>query len=276
MTRKRNAVETYMPLVIEKYHGDTAHLSTLLHGAYLLLLMQYWRSGAALPDDDDQLRAIAKMDRAEWKKARPILAAFFDVRGGRWVQKRAEEELERARIKSAKAKASASVRWESDANAHANASREHDERIPKADEKTCSGHAPPSSIEEPNGSFLPLTPAPKPAKRKTKIPIPEDWAPHDRHREKAAALGVDCDLEAERMRNWAAAGGARCEQWDARFFNWMLKAKEIASVGKQGQHGRGDGRTAGQVQRDIQLAAAIEAARRAGGGHGLWDGDQRE
>ncbi len=105
-----HSVETYMPLVVEKYLGDTTHLTTLQHGAYLLLLLHYWRRGGALPDNDARLAATAKLSLAEWKKHRAVLAEFFVIGNGVWMQKRAEKELARARKKSEAAAKSANAR----------------------------------------------------------------------------------------------------------------------------------------------------------------------
>lgn len=55
----------WMPLYVGDYLGDTGHLTTTQHGAYLLLMMHYWRKGE-LPDDDRQLSKIAKLPLRTW------------------------------------------------------------------------------------------------------------------------------------------------------------------------------------------------------------------
>jgi hypothetical protein len=70
----------------------------------------------------------------------------------------------------------------------------------------------------------------------------------------------------------AGAGGVKAD-WSATWRNWVRREAEAMANGK-GQHGRGSVAPAGKSQRDIQLAAAVEAARRAGSGYTLWDADQ--
>ena len=81
----------WMPLYVGDYLGDTGHLTTAQHGAYLLLMMHYWRKGE-LPDDDRQLSKITKLPLKTWRDTRPILQDFFH---SGWRHKRIDTELER-------------------------------------------------------------------------------------------------------------------------------------------------------------------------------------
>lgn len=84
-----------MPLYIGDYLKDTMRLNTMEHGAYMLLLMDYWVNGAP-PDNDDTLAKIARTTAKEWAKMRLTLAAYFQVQDGFWFHKRVEEELVKA------------------------------------------------------------------------------------------------------------------------------------------------------------------------------------
>jgi uncharacterized protein YdaU (DUF1376 family) len=87
-----------MPLYVGDYIADTRHLRTVEHGAYLLLIMHYWRKGS-LPDNDELLARITGVKLAEWRAMRPIIEAFFQPG---WKHKRIEFELtESARISEA-------------------------------------------------------------------------------------------------------------------------------------------------------------------------------
>ena len=92
-----------MPLYVGDYLGDTGHLTTAQHGAYLLLMMHYWRKGE-LPDDDRQLAKITKLPLRTWRDYRPVLAEFFP----RWVE--AQAHRRRTRTHDARLRRSARSR----------------------------------------------------------------------------------------------------------------------------------------------------------------------
>ena len=81
----------WMPLYVGDYLGDTGHLTTAQHGAYLLLMMHYWRKGE-LPDCDRQLSKITKLPLKTWCDYRPVLQDFFH---SGWKHKRIDAELTR-------------------------------------------------------------------------------------------------------------------------------------------------------------------------------------
>jgi uncharacterized protein YdaU (DUF1376 family) len=94
----------YMPLYVADYMADAAHLSTVEHGAYLLLIMTYWQRGSALPADDRKLARIVRMTDDEWRDVRDTLAEFFRVTDDTWSHKRIDQELQRVARKSEQAR----------------------------------------------------------------------------------------------------------------------------------------------------------------------------
>jgi uncharacterized protein YdaU (DUF1376 family) len=88
----------WMPLYVGDYIVKTTHLTTIQHGAYLLLIMHYWTNGC-LPTTDKELMAIARMTPDEWASNCYAIAKFFDRN---WHHFRIDEELQKARNKSEK------------------------------------------------------------------------------------------------------------------------------------------------------------------------------
>jgi uncharacterized protein YdaU (DUF1376 family) len=101
----------WMPFYVADYLADTSHLSTVEHGAYLLLIMHYWQSGG-LPSDDKKLSRIARLLPREWADIRDTIADLFD---SEWRHGRIEDEMAKAEEKMAKrsaaGKAGASARY---------------------------------------------------------------------------------------------------------------------------------------------------------------------
>ena len=108
----------YMPFFVSAYREDTMDLRTIEHGAYLLLIFEYWARQGPLTDDDVKLANITRLAVREWMKIRPHILPFFTVDGGSWHHKRIDSEIKIAQEKSSKARESAGRRWN---GVHANA-----------------------------------------------------------------------------------------------------------------------------------------------------------
>ncbi|MES2625929.1 MAG: DUF1376 domain-containing protein [Pseudomonadota bacterium] len=113
----------WMPLYIGDYLADTQLLSTEQHGAYLLLIMAYWKNQGPLPNDEAILMSVCKLQPAKWKVCKPAVMKFFQVRSSMLVHKRIDKEIKNTKElrdkASAKAKKAANTRWEKDASSNA-------------------------------------------------------------------------------------------------------------------------------------------------------------
>lgn len=104
----------WMPLFIGDYLSDTMHLTTEQHGAYLLLIMAYWKNGGALKQDS--IQNICRLSSDAWSINQAVLKQFFSIaQDGAWVHQRIDEELAEATQKKAKAteraEKAAQARW---------------------------------------------------------------------------------------------------------------------------------------------------------------------
>jgi uncharacterized protein YdaU (DUF1376 family) len=69
------------------------HLSCEQHGAYVLLMLAYYRIGQPLDDDNASLAGVVKLTPRKWLAMRPVLARFFQIKGGLWRHKRIDAEI---------------------------------------------------------------------------------------------------------------------------------------------------------------------------------------
>lgn len=88
--------DVWMPVFIGDYLADTTHLTTQQHGAYMLMLMTAWKMEGKLPNDDEQLAAICRMNQEDWQKSKRLLLAFFSVSDGFITQKRLLDEFNKS------------------------------------------------------------------------------------------------------------------------------------------------------------------------------------
>ncbi len=142
-----------MPFMTDAYLGDTVHLTTTEHGAYLLLLITMWRNGGGLPEDHKLLARYSRMTPKQFARVWPVLESFFYVEDGQVKQGKLTETINAVRQKSKKASDSARAKWrKTNKTCDANASDPHSERYakePDTDKKaTPSTPIPPNRFDE--------------------------------------------------------------------------------------------------------------------------------
>lgn len=197
----------WMPLHIENYLADTGHLTAAEHGAYMLLIMSYWREGG-LPADERLIQRMSRLSKDEWAESRDIIAALFQEG---WKHKRIDEELTKADEIIEKRRSAALGRHaKSKAGAHA-------EQVQS--KCTDTGVPPRTDNQEPNGSST----NPRGARLAPDWSLPVEW------REWAVNAGLPperCDLEASKMQNWSINAGAKGakKDWFRAWQNWVREA----------------------------------------------------
>jgi uncharacterized protein YdaU (DUF1376 family) len=117
----------WYPRYYRDYQESTGHLSLLEHGAYSLLLDQYYLLGKPLPADTERLMRLVRCQTdAERIAVASVLKEFFTLESGQWVNARAEIELltrqELIETRRNAGKTAAKARW--DAIGTANAMRD--------------------------------------------------------------------------------------------------------------------------------------------------------
>jgi uncharacterized protein YdaU (DUF1376 family) len=233
----------FIKFYVADYLGDTMHLTTEEHGAYLLLIFAYWRNGGPLADDEKVLSEIVKKPSLFFrKKLRPSLAKFFEIRDGFWTHKRIESELNQAsRISKVRSKAGSKRA----ANAQQNVNKRGSTRDRVSDLRAQKEVAPPLVYPPPTSG------ANDGRRRGTRLPT--DWQPDPADCAFATELALNPRQVADEFRDyWHAIAGRKATRldWHATFRN----ACRLYAT----RHHRGNG-----VQRpgkDRQPAAGFTAA----------------
>lgn len=216
--------DIFMPLYIGDYLAGTSRLTTEQHGAYLLLIMDYWMNGP-LPDDESVLANIAKMSRDAWGMHGALLKQFFSIKNGMLVHKRIEEELSKAVAQKEaaheKAKKAANARWKNsqnnDGDATSNATSNAQEML-----KECPSPSPsPSQLKE-------LPNKPKVSEKQKSTQLTDDFKITDSMRLwfKEKGFNFDADWETDKFKDYFIAKGTRYADWIRTWQNWMRKAHE--------------------------------------------------
>ena len=112
-------VDIWMPLYIGDYLSDTMHLTTEQHGAYLLILMAYWKNKGPLRNDPQLLASICRMTVDAWSMSQALLMDFFDTtkNPGKITHHRMEKEIyawmKKKEVFVNRAKKAARAKWNS-------------------------------------------------------------------------------------------------------------------------------------------------------------------
>ncbi len=127
---------------IGDYLKDTAHLSLLEHGIYTRLLDVYYTREGGIPDAQ-AARLVGARTAEEVAAVEMVLAEFFTLTDGLWVQERCEREIAEYAGKRTKAKEAARASWQArgkQSERNADAEQTHSER--SADAMPPSNHKP--------------------------------------------------------------------------------------------------------------------------------------
>lgn len=237
--------DIWMPLYIGDYLADTTRLTTEQHGAYLLLIMDYWRNGAP-PDDDTVLASVCRANTQGWKRLRPALIGFFRVVEARWHHSRIDKEIADAKASKAKAEAKAAKAAEARWGKHA----------AEQGDKESTSNAPSIATSTPQ-DMHDQCPSPSPslktkprskAESATATRLPADWMPsHDDARFcESERPDLSIDGTASRFRDyWIAQPGVKGRKldWAATWRNWVRNEKH--QQGRASRPGKPESRHSG-------------------------------
>ncbi|WP_219096577.1 DUF1376 domain-containing protein [Pseudomonas sp. UMAB-40] len=228
----------YMQLYVADYLADTMHLTTEEHGAYLLLIFNYWQTGKPIPVS--RLARITRLSNERWTDVERSLGEFFNERDNEWVHDRIERDLEAVhatqaqRIAAGKASAEARKQAAKPRPAKARNARSTPVEIPLNENSTNKEEKRRDTEEDLKPPLSPLaespTPTPEPkAKRKTRLPEPFNVSGEMRKWALERATAVHLINETEKFVNyWRGNGGTKAD-WPATWRTWFLKAQEDAN-----------------------------------------------
>lgn len=239
---------------VGEYVKDTMRLTRDAHGAYLLLMLDYYGTGTPCPDDDFILAAVTKSTEEEWVKLRRALAPFFDIREGHWHHNRIEREMRDASAahaaRIAAVTTASNARWGKAKDGTQETGKNKPKRARKSvkDTVTDASRNPsriPDAIREPSvddphkqehpsiteGGGEP--PDPEDGADALGSPIPLDLVPEVRTIERAREAGLsveEIDAEVRKFIGSNRASGAWSHDWQGSLAVWI--EREIAHRAK--------------------------------------------
>lgn len=228
----------YMPFYVGDYLADTTHLTTLEHGAYLLLLSTMWRAGGSLPADDAKLSRFTRLTPAQWDRIKGTILSFFDMEDGEITQGRLTREMDR-HSKAVKQRRDSGL-----LGGKAKALKNNDNALAAASVSPKQPEPEPEPKKETEANASAKTSEPKAKGTR----LPDDWTPQFAEIAFAKQHGMTLEeitLEADKFRDfWCAKPGAggRKSDWPATWRNWCRNRRSgpgVAGRSRPGGHGQG-------------------------------------
>ena len=212
-----------MMLWTDAYMADTSHLTTLEHGAYLLLMMAMWRAGGRLPDDDVRLARVVKLPLDKWRKMAPLIREFLTVKDGFVFQKRLKLELEIAQSRIDKSRKAGRAGGRAKALKYKKPTPSSATKTPVAEMYDCSANQNQNQLREKEE----LRSSKKP---KRKSALDEGSELTERHIDAAKARGMSRSQaieEWERFKNRHIAKGELMADWWRAWLTWCGNFKKF-------------------------------------------------
>lgn len=231
-----------MPLDTDAYLADTGHLSTVQHGAYILLIMAMWRSvDGWLPGDDAYLARATRLSLDKWRHMAVVIRPLLIAKSDRVSQKRILKEINHlAALPESRAGALA--------------------QNPSMASKSLKNNG----VDSQNGESAELTLSlledskklevkkERVVRAKARAVLPEAWRPSEKNIAYAAKCGFADPAQVGRMANkfsnhyWA--NGKTMANWDAAWRMWVDREVEYSNRGgSNAVRGTGRGLSAGDA-----------------------------
>lgn len=244
----------FMPLWVSDFLGDTLDLDAAEIGAYMLLLMAQWnRDGASLPNDETKLRRVARCGR-NWPKIWDAIGRYFDHDGAGIYSNRLRLEAQNVAAKR-------------EVNAHNGARGGYAKALkskePHLANATNSPQRNPSSHnhnhkDEKRDTIV--------SPKKTGSRLPDDWYLPEEYCNWAVGEGWSVEairFEADRFKDyWCAKPGKDATKldWQATWRNWIRNNSKGKTNGN-GNYSNGAANGRGMAKQSLAHEVADRAIR---------------
>lgn len=207
----------YMQLYVADYLADTAHLTAEEHGAYLLLIMNYWQRGKALNNSNERLATVARVSNDRWTDVKQTLSEYFEIDGDTWVHHRIEADLDfvnnqqKQRSEAGKRSAKARKNKASERSFNGRSTKGVNGRSTNIDTYTDTDKKRESGADAPSRSF-------------SKTP-PEDFIPEKPMPGQVRSLeGVDVETELMNFKLHTFSSAKPDSAWQGEWLKWLNRA----------------------------------------------------